>query len=117
MTSLLSVDDARKSILDRVRPLPPESVALAQAAGRVLAQDAFAAVDLPPFPSSAMDGFAVRAADTPARLDVPAADAGAHVRPRGGDLGAGDLVVERGTLLRPAELAALAAAGIGDVTC
>src|SRR5207248_10452137 len=39
---------------------------------RFLAEDARAAVDLPPFPSSAMDGFAVHAADTPGRLPVVA---------------------------------------------
>ena len=43
---------------------------LAAAAGRVLAEDVLAAVDLPPFPSSAMDGYAVRAEDTPGRLRV-----------------------------------------------
>ena len=42
---------------------------------------------------------------------------GAHVRPRGGDLRRGDVVVEAGTILRPAELAALAAVGIAEVAC
>src|SRR5262249_62365389 len=54
------------------RPWPEDPVPLGPAAGRVLAQAARAAVDLPPFPSSAMDGFAVRAADTPGRLPVVA---------------------------------------------
>jgi molybdopterin molybdotransferase len=45
-------------------------VAITEAAGRVLAAPALARVDLPPFPSSAMDGFAVRAADTPGTLPV-----------------------------------------------
>jgi molybdopterin molybdotransferase len=53
-----------------VRVLAAESVAIGDATGRVLAEDARAAVDLPPFDSSAMDGFAVRAADTPGRLRV-----------------------------------------------
>ena len=44
-----------------------ETVPLARRAGRVLAEAVQAAVDLPPFDSSAMDGFAVRAADTPGR--------------------------------------------------
>jgi len=44
-------------------------------------------------------------------------DRGAHVRPRGGDLAEGDIVVEAGTVLRPADLGALAAAGLGEVTC
>jgi molybdopterin molybdotransferase len=48
---------------------------------------------------------------------VPSVEPGAHVRPRGGDLRQGDLVVEVGTILRPAELAALAAVGIAEVAC
>src|SRR3954466_8348043 len=70
MATLLSVDEARRLILDRVTPLPPERIRLFAAAGRVVAADARSAVDLPPFPSSAMDGFAVRAADTPGTLPV-----------------------------------------------
>jgi molybdopterin molybdotransferase len=66
----LSVDEARASILAAVRPLQVERLALEAAAGRVLAEPARAGVDLPPFPSSAMDGFAIRAADTPGRLPV-----------------------------------------------
>src|SRR5207248_576997 len=135
---------------------------------RFLAEDARAAVDLPPFPSSAMDGFAVHAADTPGRLPVVArigagvpaprplrdgeamaiatggvvpegADAvipheyvvmddnvveisepvaaGANIRPRGGDVRSGDVVVEVGTRLAPMHLGALAAAGVVEVTC
>src|SRR5206468_12116902 len=42
---------------------------------------------------------------------------GTHVRPRGGDLAAGDPVVKAGTVLRPAELGALGAAGVGEVVC
>ncbi len=45
-------------------PLPAETVALDAALGRVAAQDACSAVDLPPFDRSAMDGYAVRASDT-----------------------------------------------------
>jgi molybdopterin molybdotransferase len=67
---LLTIDEAQRLILERVRPLPSERVALAQAAGRVLAETAVAMVDLPPFPSSAMDGFALRSEDTPGRLPV-----------------------------------------------
>jgi molybdopterin molybdotransferase len=144
-------------------------VPLGEAAGRVLAEPARARVDLPPFPSSAMDGFAVRAADTPGALRVaevsaaagsPAeralepgeavaiatggvvpdgADAvvpieyvvhsdndigvsepveqGAHVRPRAGDARDGDVVVEAGRRLGPAQLGALAAAGVSEVVC
>jgi molybdopterin molybdotransferase len=70
VADLLSIDEALERILARARPLPAEAVRLEEAAGRVLADPAVAAVDLPPFASSAMDGFAVRAADTPATLRV-----------------------------------------------
>src|SRR5947208_13781158 len=68
----MSIAEAQRLILDRARPLPAETVALDQAAGRVVAEPAPAVVDLPPFPSSAMDGYALRAADTPGRLPVVA---------------------------------------------
>jgi molybdopterin molybdotransferase len=168
VASLLTIEEALAAILARARRLPSEPVPIAAAAGRVLAADARSAVDLPPFPSSAMDGFAVRAADTPGTLPVvgrvaagvPSArpleageamgiatggvvpegadavipveyvvqransveienrvEAGAHVRPRGGDLAAGDVVLGAGTVLGPAQVGALAAAGLGEVPC
>jgi molybdopterin molybdotransferase len=70
VASLPGIDQALALVLARVQPLAAENVAIGQAAGRVLAADARAAVDLPPFDSSAMDGFAVRASDTPGRLRV-----------------------------------------------
>src|SRR6516162_5875372 len=70
MADLLSVHEALKAVLARVEPLEGERVSLAGAAGRVLVEPARALIDLPPFPSSAMDGFALRAADTPGRLPV-----------------------------------------------
>jgi len=70
MADLLSIADAQRLILEHARPLPAETVRLVDAAGRVLAEPARAKIDLPPFPSSAMDGYAVRAADTPGRLRV-----------------------------------------------
>jgi molybdopterin molybdotransferase len=168
MSPLLTLDEAIARVLERVESLPPESVLMRDAAGRVVAGDARAAVDLPPFPSSAMDGFAVRAEDTPGRLPVVAriaagrpaerplgpgqamgiatggvvpegADAvvpieyvvehdndveipdvaarGANVRPRGGDVAAGDVVVPAGARLGAAQLGALAAAGLAEVAC
>lgn len=66
MADLLSVHEAQRLILERVRPLGAERVPIERAAGRVLAERAVAQVDLPPFPSSAMDGYAVRSADTAA---------------------------------------------------
>jgi molybdopterin molybdotransferase len=63
---------ARQIVLDQLasaRPAaPPESVALADALGRVLAQPVLADRDLPPLARSVRDGFAVRSADTPGRL-------------------------------------------------
>jgi molybdopterin molybdotransferase len=63
----------RRLLLDHVRPLSPRPVPLPQASGLVLAEDLSTPADLPRFASSAMDGFAVRAADTtpaPVRLQV-----------------------------------------------
>lgn len=57
-------------MLAAVRPLPAELVPIVEAAGRVVADDVRARVDLPPFASSAMDGFAVRAADLPGTLPI-----------------------------------------------
>jgi len=68
----VSVEDALANVLARAAPLAGEPVALGEAAWRVLAEDARAVVDLPRFPSSAMDGFALRAADTPGTLPVAA---------------------------------------------
>jgi molybdopterin molybdotransferase len=66
----LAIGDALDLVLSRVRPLAGETVPVAAAAGRVLADPAAAIVDLPPFDSSAMDGYAVRAADVPGQLRV-----------------------------------------------
>jgi len=171
MPELISVAEAQRLILERVKPIEAERVPVERAAGRALAEPAVAAVDLPPFPSSAMDGFALRSADTagapvtlavvgriaagsPARAPVgpgqamaistggfvpEGADAvvpielvheddqglhvrepvvpGFSVRPRGGDTGAGETVLGPGTFLGPAQVGALAAAGVSEVRC
>ena len=168
MASLLTLEEAQERVLERARPLPPELVPIAEAGGRVTAEEVRARVDLPPFASSAMDGFAVRAADLPGTLRlvgesaagrpfdgqlepgsavaistgavVPeGADAvapieivvrrdniveisqparpGAHVRPRGGDIARGEVVVQAGVRLSPGRLAAVAASGIAEVSC
>ncbi|OGR88860.1 MAG: hypothetical protein A2992_09285 [Elusimicrobia bacterium RIFCSPLOWO2_01_FULL_59_12] len=167
---MLSADEALQKILEAVRPLErAETVPLTQAAGRILACDLTARVDLPPFDNSAMDGLAVRAeevrgasAQAPARLPVQAllaagaekgtallpgqaikimtgapvpegADAvvmkewtravngmaeilhapkpGEHIRRRGEDVRRGETLLPRGSLLRPYEIALLAAQG------
>ena len=65
MSELISVAEARAAVLARVgAPLAPEPVPLDDALGRVLAADAVAPEDVPGFDNSAMDGFAVLAADT-----------------------------------------------------
>src|SRR5262245_43323929 len=168
VASLLTLEEAQERILAVARPLPAELVPIASAAGRVAAEDVRAQVDLPPFASSAMDGFAVRATDLPGTLEIvgesaagtpygqplesggavsistgavlpQAADAvvpienvvkydnevessqqveaGAHVRPRGGDTAAGDVVVSAGAHLTPARLAAAAASGVAELPC
>jgi molybdopterin molybdotransferase len=67
---LLSIDDALALVAAHVTPLEAEDVALEHAHGRFIAEDLHAAIDLPPFASSAMDGYALRARDTPGRLSV-----------------------------------------------
>jgi molybdopterin molybdotransferase len=71
--ALLTVDEALARILDGVTPLGSESVGLLAAAERVLGEDVTAKLTQPPFDASAMDGYAVRAADVamvPAELRV-----------------------------------------------
>ncbi len=89
---MLSVEEARDRILAHARLTGSETVPLGAAAGRVPASFAVTApVDVPPFDNSAMDGFALRAADAPGELrlvgevaagqrSVPAVPPGAAVR-------------------------------------
>lgn len=70
MAGLLTIDEALELVLERVQPLEAEEVPLDEAAGRVLAEPASAGVDLPSFPASAMDGFALRSADAPATFPI-----------------------------------------------
>ena len=62
---MISVEEARARLLAAAPKLPAESVALADAAGRVLAEPVVALRTQPPFSASAMDGYALRAADLP----------------------------------------------------
>ena len=169
-TKLISVTEAQRLVLERAHRLDPERVPVERAAGRVLAETAGALVDLPPFPSSAMDGFAVRAGDagvgarlpvgariaagSPAERPLQAGEAmaistggavpegadtviplelvadsgdaieigeavasGANVRDQGSDVRTGDTILEPGMRLGPAQVGALAAAGIHEVQC
>jgi molybdopterin molybdotransferase len=168
VASLLTLEEAQARVLAHARRLPVEHVRIAAAAARVTAEDVLARVDLPPFASSAMDGFAVRSADLPSTLQIvgesaagrpfegrlepgsavaistggvvpdgadavvpvevvvktantveisTTAEAGWNVRPRGGDLAAGGVVVPAGTALTPTRVAAAAAAGVAAVPC
>ena len=65
-------------MLALVRPLPEQSVPLQNALGRVLVRDIVASRDQPPFMSSAMDGYALRSADAPGRLQVAGESAAGH---------------------------------------
>jgi molybdopterin molybdotransferase len=168
VADLLTIDEALARVLEHARLLPVEEVQLDDSLGRIVREPTRAVVDLPPFPSSAMDGFAVRASDTPGELAVAfrvaagsappgalptaaaagiatggtvpvgadavvpvevvddrgdvvaisaAASAGQHIRPRGGDVHADDVVAAAGTRVGPVQLGALAAAGVPTVRC
>ncbi len=70
MVGATTIDDAIATVLASIPTATVERVPIAAAGGRVLVENAVAPVDLPLFPSSSMDGFAVRAADTPGVLRV-----------------------------------------------
>lgn len=77
MAKLTSIEEARRRVLAEASPLETESCSLAEALGRVLAEEIVAAHPLPPFDNAGMDGYAVRAADlvhatpdTPMALDM-----------------------------------------------
>jgi len=61
--SAIGFDEALRTILSAVQPLPAENIALAQALGRVVAAPVIADDDAVPFSRSAMDGYAVRASE------------------------------------------------------
>ncbi|MDX8529687.1 molybdopterin molybdotransferase MoeA [Mesorhizobium sp. VK25A] len=71
--ALVPVAEALERLLDGAAPLPSESIPLAEAAGRVLAEPVVALRTQPPFNASAMDGYATRSSDVasaPAELQV-----------------------------------------------
>jgi len=175
---MISVDEARGRILEHFQPLEPEKVPILEALDRVLAEDIYSDIDIPPFTNSAMDGYALCSGDTvgasrksPVTLEVvadlaaghtihlkvgpgtairimtgapipPGADAvvrfeetseglrgtpaptvevykeipsGANIRPAGEDIQRGELVLPKGTLLRPQEIGVLASLGRAEV--
>jgi molybdenum cofactor synthesis domain-containing protein len=168
---MLSVEEALAVVLREAKPLPAEEIALDAALSRVLAADVRADRDLPPFDRSAMDGYALRAADVaqaPCALEVvgevragdwPTLEVGAgqaarimtgaplppgatavqqvektrpldefrvtilasvaerqNVSPRGCEVRAGDVVLERGRVIDPAAVAVLATTGQARVS-
>jgi len=166
---MLSVEKALEGVLSYFHTLEAEQVPIVEALGRVLAEDVHSDLDIPPHSNSAMDGYAVLAADTigagpesPRRLRVigdlaagyvtetqvtpgtvirimtgapvpPGADAvvrfedtekegewvdilaevpvGKNVRLAGEDVRKGELVLRRGSRIRPQEVGMLAALG------
>jgi molybdopterin molybdotransferase len=166
---VLTVEEALEQILARAEALSPERVGVLAALGRVLAERIVSRREIPPWPNSSMDGYALRAADTggggatlrvvgevaagtlpdqpvgageamriftgaplPPGTDavvpqegveagnghvrVPlVVEAGAYVRPRGEDVRVGDVVLEPGRSLGPAEIGLLATLGYAHV--
>ena len=94
---MISLEDARELVLSRVAALDTEEVDVLQVIGRVAAEDLASDIDIAPFSHSAMDGFALRAAqlegasaDAPVELDVIAeVPAGAWFE---GEIGEGQCV-------------------------
>ena len=81
MTGVVPLDDAIAHVLARCAPLAPRRVPVAAASGLVLAADVVSTEAVPPFANTAMDGYAVRAADTegaPVTLPVVAEVAAGH---------------------------------------
>ena len=89
MADLPAIGEARKLVLEAVRPLPAENVAISDALGRVLAQDVRSPIAVPPFDSSAMDGYAV-IAGAAAELEVVAEARAGH--PSDATLSAGQAI-------------------------
>ncbi|MBS1678143.1 MAG: molybdopterin molybdotransferase MoeA [Actinobacteria bacterium] len=107
MTKAIGIEAARREVLARVRRTPVEEVGLEEALGRRLAVDAVADGPSQPFDNSAMDGFAVRAADlagasaeTPAALTVVDESRAGH--PAARTLGAGEAIAISTGAMTPA---------------
>ncbi len=179
MSETITVEAARELVFSGLKLMPAEEVGLLEALGRVLAEDMTSDIDVAPFDNSAMDGFAVRAADlagasaeTPVELEVidhiAAGDApqiavgpgqaarimtgapvpdgadsvvmvertrpvtgdggtgsrvafeleprlGEHIRRRGEEVSAGDVVLAAGEVIGPAAIGLLASTGHATV--
>lgn len=163
---MISVTDAKKIIQENIVALQPIQMPLQNAAGKILAEDVYATVDIPAFPQSSMDGYAFSfsqwqqqkkliiegeiAAGSEAAILLtagkairiftgapvpPGADTvvmqekvtlqhstliindeaittGTNVRPKGSEMKAGELALEKGIVLSPAAIGFLAGIGI-----
>lgn len=167
---MITFEEAMSTVLKYARPLPPEAVRLEDAVGRALAEDVRSGLDMPPFDKSAVDGYAVRAAEIRPGTELgnfgliqagdifkgkvppgacvkimtgapvpPGADAvvmvedtlekdglvrfaggikkGKNIARRAEDIKKGQLILNRGSVIRVSHIAALAAAGRGSVKC
>ncbi len=162
---MISVDEARETILRFAAPLPAETAGLTAAHGRFLREPVASAEDLPPFDRSAMDGYAllendpvrewevvgeIRAGDTPriglrpgeamriftgaplpgpgtrvvmqedvevqkTRLRIVRPGKASHVRRRGEDARAGEVLLQPGAFIDATALALLASVGATSV--
>jgi molybdenum cofactor synthesis domain-containing protein len=88
---MVDLEDVQRLVLEACPPLAPVTAELAAAVGRVLAADVVAGEDVPPFANSAVDGYAVRAADVPGELRV-VGEVAAGAEPYDGVVGAGEAV-------------------------
>ncbi|MDQ2895133.1 MAG: molybdopterin molybdotransferase MoeA [Actinomycetota bacterium] len=70
MSPLITIAEARRQVLERISPPGSEAAPVLLALGRVLAADVLARADTPPFPSSAMDGYAVQSGPAGRRLTI-----------------------------------------------
>ncbi len=88
--SLIHPDDARAQLLSSVKQLSHEEIYFADAAGRTTAKQVVARLTQPPFPASAMDGWAVRYNDLPGPFAITGQSAAGH--PFQGELSKGQTV-------------------------
>ena len=126
MPEMISLEEARALVLSHAAPLPVETVPVLDAVGRVAAADLKSDIDISPFAHSAMDGFAVRAAElveasqeAPVELDVVAEIAAGDVFEgsieAGEEAKAGETVVSKGEVIGSAGVGFLAGCGIVEV--
>ena len=117
MADLIPVAEARSRVLEAVRRLPVEPVPIAEALGRVLAEDVQSPISVPPFDSSAMDGYAL-IAGAAAELELIAEARAGHpaeaaVRPGTAiAISTGAAVPEGATAVAPVERTETAGAAV-----